>query len=296
MGDIRTRGTVTITGAGGYIGRHVVSAVCDLGYEAVAVVRPGKAGSSDLDPRARVVELDILSDGAELASVVGEDTAAFIHLAWQDGFVHNAPSHLRHVGRHLEVLTAAAEAGVPRVTALGTMHEIGYWEGAIDADTPTAPRSLYGIAKDALRRAALLTLAEKAEFAWLRCFYIFGDDRRSNSIFGRLLDAADRGQGSFPFTSGRNQFDFIHVDELAHQIAVASLTPGETGIINCSTGEPVSLANQVERFIDDHHLDLRLEYGAFPDRPYDSPAVWGDAHRIRAILSRHQTESSGPLG
>lgn len=296
MGDLRTRGSVTVTGAGGYIGRHVVTAVADLGYEPIAVVRPGRGGTVSLDPRARVVEADLLAEGTDVSALLTDDTVAFIHLAWQDGFVHNAPSHLRYVGRHLDVLTAAAEAGVPRVVALGTMHEIGYWEGPIDESTPSAPRSLYGIAKDALRRSALLTLADKVEFAWLRCFYIYGDDRRSNSIFGRLLDAADAGRETFPFTSGRNRFDFIHVDELARQIAAAAVTPGEVGIINCATGRPVSLADQVEAFIEDHGLDIRLEYGAFPDRPYDSPGVWGDASRIQVIMQSHTPEAPRRLG
>jgi nucleoside-diphosphate-sugar epimerase len=51
------------------------------------------------------------------------------------------------------VLTELVEWGVPRVLALGTMHEVGYWEGPIDADTPTNPATLYGIAKDTLRKA-----------------------------------------------------------------------------------------------------------------------------------------------
>jgi uncharacterized protein YbjT (DUF2867 family) len=38
-----TRSTVVVTGAAGYVGRHVVSAVADLGFDAVAVVRPGRA-------------------------------------------------------------------------------------------------------------------------------------------------------------------------------------------------------------------------------------------------------------
>ena len=31
---------------------------------------------------------------------------------------------------------------------MGSMHEIGYWEGAIDENTPCNPMSMYGIAKD----------------------------------------------------------------------------------------------------------------------------------------------------
>ena len=56
------------------------------------------------------------------------------------------------------------------------------------------------------------------------------------------------------------------------------------GIINCCSGHPQALGEVVEKFIADNRLGLKLEYGAFPDRPYDSPGVWGDASKIRTIL------------
>jgi len=49
------------------------------------------------------------------------------------------------------------------------------------------------------------------------------------------------------------------------------------------------LATMVEEFIATQGLDISLEYGAYPDRPYDSPAVWGDASRITEIVSRAST-------
>ena len=169
------------------------------------------------------------------------------------------------------------------------MHEIGYWEGAIDADTPSNPSSLYGIAKDALRRATFASLAADAEVQWLRCYYIYGDDRLNRSIFARLLEAADEGRTTFPFTSGANRYDFIEVAALGRQIAAVALEPGLTGVINCSSGDPVALGEMVERFIAEHDLGITLEYGAFPDRPYDSPGVWGDATIVRAIMERAST-------
>lgn len=128
-------------------------------------------------------------------------------------------------------------------------------------------------------------MPETTELAWLRCYYIYGDDRSNSSIFTRLLEAVDAGKPTMPFTTGRNEYDFIHVAELADQIAVASTTPGVTGVINCSSGVPVSLAARVEAFIAENDLPIRLEYGAFPDRPYDSPAVWGDASRIAQLMA-----------
>ncbi|WP_394771448.1 NAD-dependent epimerase/dehydratase family protein [Lacisediminihabitans sp.] len=274
---------VVVTGAAGYIGRHVVSALLDQGARVTAIVRP--LSRRDVDSRAAVVEADVLAPGVDLVSLAGS-ADALVHLAWQDGFSHNAPSHIELLSSHFRFLRLAALGGTRRIAALGSMHEIGYWEGAIDADTPTNPTSLYGIAKDALRRALFQSLGDDVTLQWLRSYYIYGDDRNNRSIFTKLLEAADAGKSRFPFTSGKNRYDFIEIDELARQIATVSLQDEVRGIINCSSGTPVALGDKVEEFIASRNLGLTLEYGAFPDREYDSPAVWGDATTIRALMDR----------
>jgi dTDP-6-deoxy-L-talose 4-dehydrogenase (NAD+) len=283
MSDAESRASVLVTGAAGYVGRHVVTSLLDMDFDVVAVARPGN--TRGIDPRARIVEADVLSPDVDVAALVDARTRVAVHLAWQDGFAHNAMSHMLRLSDHFRFLTALVDAGVPRLAPLGTMHEIGYWEGGITASTPTNPRSMYGIAKDTLRRAVFLALPE-TEIAWLRCYYIYGDDRANNSIFTRLLEAVDEGKTTMPFTTGKNKYDFIRVEELGRQIAVAATTNGFTGIINCSTGEPVSLAEKVEGFIAENRLPISLDYGAFPDRPYDSPAVWGVADDILALVGR----------
>lgn len=271
---------VIVTGAGGYVGPHVVTALLDAGKAVTAVLRPGS--TAPLDPRARIEYADILDPSFDITR--WEGAAGLVHLAWKDGFAHNSPAHMGQVSAHFRLLTAAAGLGVERIVALGTMHEVGYWEGAIDEATPTDPLSQYGIAKDALRRSLPIALADTTSLAWVRCYYIYGDDRRNRSIFMRLLEAADAGQKRFPFTTGRNRYDFIRVEELGRQIA-AVYRSDATGVINCASGIPVSLAEKVEEFIAENGLDISLEYGAFPDRPYDSPGVWADATVIREIAS-----------
>lgn len=274
---------VIITGAAGYLGPHVVRALADRGHDVVAVVR--RAGTAELDARATVVEADVLDPAFDVTRWGGVPDAV-VHLAWKDGFQHNSPAHMTQLSAHYSLLTRLAEEGVRRIVALGTMHEIGYWEGAIDDETPAAPLSQYGIAKHALHRSLQLALPDSTSLAWARAYYIYGDDRRNNSIFRKLLEAADRGERSFPFTSGKNIYDFIRVEELGRQIAALVDAEDVVGAVNCSTGAPVSLAAKVEEFITDNELDIRLEYGAFPDRPYDSPGIWGDATTITGVLAR----------
>lgn len=274
---------IVVTGAAGYLGPHVLTALADRGHEVVAAVRPGRG--EGLDPRAEVVEADILARDFD-PSAWGATPDAVVHLAWKDGFRHNSSAHMSQLSAHFDLLTGLAARGVERIVALGTMHEVGYWEGAIRSDTPTAPLSQYGIAKDALRRALAIAIPTETSVAWARAYYIYGDDRRSESIFRKILDAADEGRTEFPFTTGKNLYDFIRVEDLARQLAVLTDATDVTGTVNCCTGLPVSLAAQVETFIHDNGLRLALKYGAFPDRPYDSPGVWGDASMIHDVMAR----------
>lgn len=273
---------ILVTGAGGYIGRHVVAALLDRGARVTAVVRHFRAYR--VDERATVVEADLLDPATDLDALIEDRPDAVVHLAWEAGFAHNSEVHMLRLSDHFRVLRHFAAAGIGRLAILGTMHEIGRHEGAITAETPTAPASLYGIAKDALRRAVFTGMPDTT-IQWLRAYYIYGDDRNNQSIFTKLLEAAEHGKSTFPFTTGKNQFDFITVDELGKQIATVALQDDVRGIINVSSGEPVSLRDQVERFIADHELDITLEIGAFPDRPYDSKVTYGDATIIRELMA-----------
>ena len=79
---------------------------------------------------------------------------------------------------------------------------------------------------------------------------------------------------------------FTNIDELAKMICAASVQNEVNGIINVCTGEPMSLADKVESFIKEHNFKIKLKYGAFPDRPYDSPGEWGDATLIKKIMEK----------
>ena len=271
---------ILVTGAAGYIGRHVVKTALDMGYPVIA----SDFAFKGVDERAEFCDVPLFSGDKNIWQALGAPDVC-IHLAWRDGFRHNASSHMKDLSSHVVFLNNLAKGGLPMLTVMGTMHEVGYWEGPITADTPCAPQSQYGIAKNTLRQSLLLSLPDTGCLLhWLRAYYITGDEAHGSSIFAKITQAELDGKETFPFTSGQNRYDFIDVDRLAQMIVAASVQDQVNGIINVCTGQPRTLADRVEQFLRDKHYKIRLDYGAYPDRPYDSPGVWGDPARINEIL------------
>lgn len=272
--------TVLVTGAAGYIGRHVVKKLLDLGVDVSAV----DFNTEQIDSRARKLKIDIFSSHDNIYETLGRPDIC-LHMAWKDGFVHNADSHIINLPYHYKFIQGMIAGGLKHIAVMGTMHEVGYWEGEIDEKTPTNPRSLYGIAKNSLRQMTdFCTSNSDVTFQWLRAFYIMGDDLKNSSIFSRIIMMEQEGKATFPFNSGKNKYDFITVQELAQQIAFVVTQNEINGIINCCTGESVALRDKVEEFLRQRGLNIKPQYGAFPERPYDSPAIWGNPDKIKKII------------
>lgn len=271
---------VLVTGANGYIGHGVLNELI----------------KREVDIIATDLELNLKHEA--ISYVKGnifkiEDPFEFygkpdmvIHLAWRDGFRHNSINHMDDLPLHYKFLEKLVRTGIKKICVMGSMHEIGFYEGSIEENTPCRPQSLYGISKNALRQAVELLAKENGvEFLWLRGYYIVGNYHQGSSIFSKITAAEEKGEKEFPFTFGQNQFDFIDYDKFCEQIVAASMQDDILGIINCCSGKPEKLADKVENFIKENNYNIKLKYGAFPDRPYDSKAVWGNNTKICKIMN-----------
>lgn len=270
---------VLVTGANGYLGQGVVRQLLDDGNTVIAASRH----MNNVDERAIRLPGDIFEEMFPFERYSQPDV--LLHMAWRNGFVHNDESHLQDLPRHYEFIKRMIRGGVKQVAVLGSMHEIGFYEGCIKPKTPANPQSLYGVSKNALRQAVQL-LAQKNDvvFQWLRGYYIVGNTKFGCSIFSKITQAEMEGKLEFPFTSGQNQWDFLDYDDFCKQTCAAVGQVEYDGIIDICSGRPMKLADRVESFIQKNNYNIKLAYGKFPDRPYDSKAVWGDDKKIQMIM------------
>lgn len=272
---------ILVTGANGYLGQGIVKAILNKGHEVIAA----DFKTNYVDNRADRVDCNLFEIEKPYEYFGKPDV--LLHLAWRDGFVHYADSHVDDLPKHYKFIKTMAESGVKQIAALGSMHEIGFFEGSINEDTPCHPITPYGIGKNALRDLTEMVCKKNdVVFQWLRGYYIVGNSKFGCSIFSKITAAEEEGKEEFPFTLGQNQYDFIDYDQFSEQVAATVVQNEVDGIINICSGRPEKLADRVERFIKDNNYKIKLKYGAFPDRAYDSKAIWGDSCKIERIKNK----------
>lgn len=270
---------ILVTGANGYLGQGIVKHILEHGHEVIAA----DFSVDHVDERAEKKACNLF-EIEEPYTYFGKPDV-LLHLAWRDGFVHYSDAHIDDLPNHYHLIEAFAKSDVKTIAVMGSMHEIGFYEGSIKEETPCNPITPYGISKNALRELTkMLCSRSDKKFMWLRGYYIVGNSEYGCSIFSKITAAEKEGKTEFPFTMGQNQFDFIDYEDFSEQVACAVSQDEVRGVINICSGHPEKLADRVERFIKENGYKIKLKYGAFPDRPYDSKAVWADSKKTEAIM------------
>jgi len=285
---------VIVTGATGFVGRHVVTALAARGHKVVAVARnTEKAKSMEWWDTVRFVSCDVHDSELDLPTVLGP-ADALVHLAWPGlpnyrdhfHFEQNLPSDYRF-------LKAMVGSGVRHLLVTGTCFEYGMQCGSLSEDTPTQPTNPYGLAKDILRRF-LQELQKQSPFdlQWVRLFYMYGPGQNPNSLLAQLDRAIDNKEPVFNMSGGEQLRDYLPIEEVAIRLAWLVEHRKCQGIINCSSGRPISVRRLVETRIEERGADISLNLGYYPYPDYEPMAFWGDSEKLTKYMEEgYENES-----
>lgn len=279
---------ICVTGANGYIARHVIPLLQQTRQWHITAIDLTDKGV--FPPEIPFYACNILNPAQtnQLYTKIDRQDVC-LHLAWQDGFTHNALSHIDNLPAHFHFLQSLVEHGCKQLMVAGSFREYGPCNGRVSEDHPLIADNYYSWAKISLKHLLELYLKDKpVTLQWLRFFTPYGDDKHNNSILSKIIRWEAEGKTSFPFTEGTEQYDYIHVDELARQICAVAAQTDISGAINCCSGKPSYLKDKVEELIRSRGFTIRPSYGVFKAREYDSPVIYGDDTKIRQILKKYK--------
>ena len=275
---------VAVTGASGFIGRHVVAALLARGISPVTTLRPNAAMPpwlSDME----VVRLDITKPPADPFSELGRPDV-LLHLAWGGLPNYRSPHHIdQELPAHYRFLREMVSGGLGTLLVAGTCLEYGMQSGALAEGLDPQPAVPYATAKDSLRRQLEhLSLARPFQLTWARLFYLFGEGQSAASLLPQLRQAVANGAAGFDMSGGEQLRDYLPVAQAARHLVSLALTQRSNGVVNVCSGQPVSVRTIVERWIAENGWSIRLNLGKYPYPDYEPIAFWGDPHKLERCM------------
>jgi len=268
---------ILVTGATGFVGRHLCQALVEAGHIVSAAVRRSP------DP-ALPAEINVVNVGE-----IGPDTDwrhmtdgmdAVVHLAARTHVMEETHADPEAEYQRINVeatrrlALGAARSGVGRFVFLSSIKVNGEQTAAHPfsaGDTP-APEDAYGRTKrDAEAELVRATEGTQTETAILRAPLVYGPGVKGN--FQKLLEAVDQGKW-LPLGSIDNRRSMVYVGNLVSALMAAltsELAAGGTFLV--SDGEDVSVTNLLQGI------------GAALDRPVKLVPVPVTVLKVIGILS-----------
>lgn len=279
---------VLVTGATGFVGRHVVNELLQRGHTVVAVARDAdRAATMPWFAQVSFVECDLGKDYSKL--LAGPELPdALLHLAWP-----GLPNYRNffHIGTNLPsdlaFLEATVTAGLQQIMVAGTCLEYGMQSGPLTEDIATVPHTPYGFAKDALRKSLQMLQQERPfTLQWMRLFYMFGEGQNPNSLLAHLDRAIEQGDATFNMSMGDQLRDYSPIADIARAFALALEHPADcNGVINCCSGKPTSVVDLVKQRLAQRSSNIHLNRGHYPYPEYEPMAFWGVPAKLNALLA-----------
>jgi nucleoside-diphosphate-sugar epimerase len=282
--------TVLVTGATGFIGRHLSRKLAAEGHSVSSVQR-----KPEIVPGvAETLVMEELS---------GQEISRLLEGRRFDWVFHLASHGVRPNERSLEpmfrvnveatrCLTVAAATWPARsfiIAGSGSEYDLARVDAPVSEDQPLEMFKLYGASKAAGSLCALSSARSLGlPTAIGRIFGVFGPGEAEHRLLPSLVRHLTRGQ-RVPLSDGRQRRDFLAVDDVVGALlALAHALEREPrqGVFNIGTGAPVSIRrfSEIVASVLAAPLDL-LGFGDLPSRPDDVACFSGNPSRLKAYAS-----------
>lgn len=259
---------VVVTGAGGFLGGHVLKQLERTGAVVVAVVDRNRSSRHDgLKGPIDVITFDRPDQIVGAVRAAKPDYVIHLHaVVTTERTAAAVKSTLdSNLSPSLDLMSAWGELNAKRLILMGTGEEFGPVTGPFDDHTIADPPSPYGASKAAVTGyAKMFHNAFGLPVVVLRPSVVYGPGQGPRMLIPQVMHALAAGR-EIDVTEGRQTRDFIYVEDVAHGIVCALVAEGIDGhSYNLASGEVVTVADCLRRIEAITGRSGLIRYGKLP--------------------------------
>ena len=281
---------VLVTGATGFIGNYVVTELLKNGIQVIACGRTerSKIKFNWID-KVSYYKVDLNDQKKNWFSYFNKPEV-LIHLSWSGLPNYSGSFHIeKNLFQNYYFIKNLIHSGLKNINITGTCLEYGMVEGELDESLHTKPHNSYALAKDSLRKfIELLKKESKFQLKWIRLFYMYGEGQNAKSILSQLDMALKLNHKNFNMSKGEQIRDYLPVEKVAEYIVKIAMQNEILGIINCCSGEPISIKELVKNYLIKNNKQIQLNLGHYPYADYEPMEFWGKNNKLKSILRTYE--------
>ena len=231
---------VLLTGASGFIGRHLAKKLSHNGTDYLTIGRHPTDNHKN-------VRFDLLSSEDLLPILKKIKPTHLIHLAWyaEHGKYWESPLNIDWLMATTRLIEAFCQSGGKHALVAGTCAEYDWRYGFCVEDlTPLNPGTLYGTAKNTTHSLSSYICSNYGVgLSWARIFFPYGAGESRKRLIPSLFDVFCTEKK--PFGVNKHVYrDLLHVSDVAEAINLCSTKETE-GAVNICSGQPLRLESIV---------------------------------------------------
>jgi NAD dependent epimerase/dehydratase len=253
---------VLVTGAGGFIGSHLVEELVQNGAQVKAFVRYNSRGDSgmlsklspDVFQKLDVVSGDLRDLPVLKSAMAGVDTVFHLGALIAIPYSYQCPADVveTNVIGTLNVLLAGRDQGVKRIVHTSTSEVYGTaLRTPIDETHPLQGQSPYSASKiGADKLAESFYCAYNLPVVILRPFNTYGPRQSARAVIPTIITQALT-QEAISLGNLNSRRDFTYVSDTVNGFLCAAMTPGVEGrTFNLGVGTEICISDLVEEVIN----------------------------------------------
>ena len=272
---------ILITGGSGFIGKHLIAKLKQENCEMMIISRTNYKSQID---KQTWLKTNIKDIKLNIKKIVQFNPDICIHLAWKDIPDFRIATCIENLTSSISFLSEIINNTKCKKFILGgSCLEYGNFLGERTEEQIIKNINYFTWAKNSLREwIEVEAIKNNLEYVWLRMFYVYGENQRSNSLIPSLISKIKKKEViniRTPFDAN----DFIHVKDVANAIYLSAVKKIDNGVYNLSSGysiKNIDILKTIEKKINnssDIYNDL-LSRKIFEDP--NRVDFWGNCQKL----------------